>query len=163
MTRASCAISRRCAKLHELRFYYKQALDAMLIGTYLDYGRYIYPYGEYALYHIAGICSQSGDLKTFCHPALWTLMAYDEEYGTAFTQSLYAYLNNFRNISKAAASLNLHRNTFVYHLQRIGEIMEIDLTDYHTSQLIEFSFTLLEYEKKLNFKRRRSNKIEKEN
>jgi hypothetical protein len=30
-----CGISRRCAKPHELRFYYDQALDALLIGTYL--------------------------------------------------------------------------------------------------------------------------------
>jgi hypothetical protein len=37
--------------------------------------------------------------------------------------------------------------------------MGIDLSDYNTSQLLEFSFTLLEYEKKLNNRRRR---VEKE-
>ena len=51
-----CGISRRCMQPAELRFYYRQALDAMRIGTHMDYDRYIYPYGEYAVYHIAQVC-----------------------------------------------------------------------------------------------------------
>jgi DNA-binding PucR family transcriptional regulator len=37
----------------------------------------------------------------------------------------------------------------IYHLQRIEEIMEISLSDYSTVLLLELSFSLLEYEKRL--------------
>ena len=157
-----CGISRRCAKLHELRVHYEQALDALSIGVYLDADRYLYPYGEYAIYHIVKVCCESGNSKVLYHPALMTLISYDEEYGTSFTNSLYAYLSNFMSISNAAVSLKIHRNTFVYHLKRITEIMGINLADYHTLQLLGFSFALLEYEKKQTFYHRDSI-IKKEN
>lgn len=144
-----CGISRRCTQLAELRFYYDQALDALRVGTYMDRERYIYPYGEYAVYHIAEACSEAGGSKVFSHPALEVLMAYDKEYNTTFTNSLYEYLIHFKNISNTAKALHLHRNTLIYHLQRIEEIMEVSLSDYHTIQLLELSFRLLEYDKKI--------------
>jgi len=144
-----CGISRRCTQLADLRFYYEQALDALRVGTYMDRERYIYPYGEYAIYHIAEACSQAGGSKVFSHPALEALMAYDKEYNTTFTNSLYEYLIHFKNISNTAKALHLHRNTLIYHLQRIEEIMEVSLSDYHTVQLLELSFRLLEYDKKI--------------
>jgi hypothetical protein len=158
-----CGISRRCTQLFELRFFYEQALDALRIGTYMDHDRFIYPYGDYAIYHIAEICSETGGSHKFCHPALGKLVAHDEEFNTAFTKSLYAYLSHFRNITDAAKSLHLHRSTMVYHLQRIEEIMEIKLSDYRTAQLLELSYRILEYEKKLDFRKDYNTSIEKEN
>jgi hypothetical protein len=158
-----CGISRRCTQLAELRFYYEQALDALRIGTHLDADRFIYPYGEYAVYHIAESCMEAGGSKTFCHPALLALIAHDQEYGTHFINSLYAYLSHFRNISDAAKALHLHRSTVVYHLRRIEEIMEIHLSDFSTVLLIELSFRILEYEKKLDFRTPKDGLIEKEN
>ena len=51
----------------------------MRIGTHLDPERYIYPYGEYAVYHIAQVCNDNGGTKRFCHPALEVLIRYDED------------------------------------------------------------------------------------
>ena len=158
-----CGISRRCAELSDLRFHYDQAITAMRVGTHLDPGRRIYPYGEYALYHIAETVCSSGGIKAYCHPAMGRLIEYDERYGTSFLKSLYIYLASFRNMSKAASSLNLHRNTLLYQIQRAGEIMEIDLSDYRTSQLIELSFRFLEYEKRQRLEPDSENMIEQEN
>ena len=55
-----CGISRRCTEPAELRLYYEQALDAMRVGTHMDGDRYIYPYGEYAVYHVAEACRTAG-------------------------------------------------------------------------------------------------------
>jgi DNA-binding PucR family transcriptional regulator len=144
-----CGISRRCTQPAELRFYYEQALEAMSIGTHMDFDRYIYPYGEYAIYHVAKLCFDSGGTKTFCHPALEVLIAHDKEYNTSFTESLYTYFRQFRNITDAAAALHIHRNTMVYHLKRIEEITDISLSNYEVMQLLELSFRLLEYDKKI--------------
>jgi hypothetical protein len=144
-----CGISRRCTEPASLQLFYRQALDAMRVGTVMDPDRYIYPYGEYALYHVAQTCAEAGGIERYCHPGLEALLAYDLEYQTHFADSLYAYLRAFRNITTAAASLHLHRNTLVYHLKRIGEIMDISLDKHNTIQQVELSFRLLEYGKKI--------------
>ena len=141
-----CGISRRCQEPSQLRFYYEQALDAMRIGSHMDPERFIYPYGEYAVYHIAQICLKNGGIKRFCHPALEVLIRHDREYSTNFTDSLYTYIRQFKNITNTANALHLHRNTLVYHLKRIEEIMEVNLSDYNVMQLLELSFRILEYD-----------------
>ena len=158
-----CGISRRCTDLVDLRFFYEQANNAMRVGTRLAPARRIYPYGEYALFHIAETLCSSGGVKEYCHPALMKLIEYDSEYDTKFTNSLYMYFKCFRSVSKAAGKMNLHRNTLLYHIQRARDIMEIDLSDYNTSQLIELSLRLLEYESRLNFKSDHRDMIEWEN
>ncbi len=147
-----CGISRRCVQPSELRFYYEQALDAMRIGTYLDFDRYIYPYGAYAVYHIAQVCNENGGIKKFCHPALELLIRYDSEYGTSFTDSLYMYIQQFKNITNTANALHMHRNTLIYHLKRVEEIMEVKLSDSNVVQMLNLSFRLLEYNKQIKRK-----------
>lgn len=63
------------------------------------------------------------------HPAAATLLAYDNAHHTAFTETLYVYLKKERSQSKTAAALNLHRNTLTYRLQRIRELLSVDLDD----------------------------------
>lgn len=144
-----CGISRRCIEPAQLRFHYEQALDALRVGKHMDADRFIYPYGEYAIYHIAELCGQRGGAQKFGHPALAVLLAYDSEYGASFTHSLYAYIRHFKNITKTANALYVHRNTLVYHLRRIEEITEVNLSDYNVMQLFELSFRLLEYDKRI--------------
>lgn len=144
-----CGISRRCTQPSELRFFYRQAMDAMRIGVHMDADRYIYPYGEYAVYHMAEACAEAGGVQQYCHPALEVLIAHDRDYNTQFTHSLYTYLKHFRNITDSANALHLHRSTMVYHLKRIAEIMDLSLDNYNSVQQIELSFRLLEYEKKI--------------
>ena len=157
-----CGISRRCVQPSELRFYYEQAQDAMRIGTHLDPERYIYPYGEYAVYHIAQVCNDNGGTKRFCHPALEVLIRYDEEYSTNFTESLYTYIRQFKNITNTANALHLHRNTLVYHLKRIEEIMDVSLSDANVIQLFDLSFRLLEYDKQIERKEKWNDVPERE-
>ena len=40
---------------------------------------------------------------------------------------LRSYLENDRNIAVTSRILYLHRNTFIYRLERIGEILQMDL------------------------------------
>jgi DNA-binding PucR family transcriptional regulator len=124
----------------------------MRIGAHLDAERYIYPYGEYAVYHIAQVCIDNGGVKRFCHPALEVLLRHDAQYGTSFTDSLYTYIRQFKNITNTANALHLHRNTLVYHLKRIEEIMDVRLSDYNVMQLLELSFRILEYDGKIERK-----------
>ena len=147
-----CGLSRCFTDLTQLRYYYNQAMQALELGYHMDSDKYFYTYDDYAIYHIAKACSASAQLKVFCHPKLLCLMEYDREHKTSFTDSLYAYLKLSRNITNTAKALNLHRNSLIYHLKRIQEILEIDIHSSDTLLHIELSFRLLEYEKKIERK-----------
>lgn len=55
------------------------------------------------------------------------LHAYDSSHNTKYSQTLLAYLMNERNAALAARELYLHRNTLRNHLDKIREIVELDL------------------------------------
>lgn len=145
-------ISRSFRKLEELKDHYYQALEALDLGAHIDLDACIYYYEDYAIYHIAKVCAGSSDLKQFYHPKLEYLMAYDEEHKTSFTDSLYTYLKHSRNITNTAKALHLHRNSMIYHLKRIEEILDFSLSDNEMLLHIELSFRLMEYDKKFNRK-----------
>jgi sugar diacid utilization regulator len=145
-------LSRPFSKLEELKDHYYQSLEALELGTHIDSDVTIYAYDDYAIYHIAKVCADSSDLKQFYHPKLEYLMEYDAEHKTSFTDSLYTYLKHSRNITNTAKALHLHRNSMIYHLKRIEEILNFSLSDNEMLLHIELSFRLMEYDKKFNRK-----------
>ena len=140
-------VSRGFVRLEDLREHYMQSLEALSIGARMGGDAKIHIYDNYAIYHIAKACAQTADLRVFCHPKLDTLMEYDKDHNTSFTNSLYAYLKYSRNITETAKALHLHRNSMIYHLKRIEEILGFSLTDSDTLLHIELSFRFLEYDK----------------
>ncbi len=145
-------LSRAFTKLEELKSHYEQSLEALELGTHIDSDLTIYAYDDYAIYHIAKVCADSADLHQFYHPKLEYLMEYDAEHKTSFTDSLYMYLKHSRNITNTAKALHLHRNSMIYHLKRIEEILNFSLSDNEMLLHIELSFRLMEYDKKFNKK-----------
>ncbi|MBO4831329.1 MAG: helix-turn-helix domain-containing protein [Oscillospiraceae bacterium] len=144
-----CGVSRRFTKLSELRTHYFEAMEALAIGVHMGIEKYMYRYDNYAIYHIAKRCLGSADPIGFLHPKLMELMEYDENHNSALTESLYVYLRCLRNITNAAEALHLHRNTLIYHLKRIEEILGIQLSDRDVLLHFEMSFRFLEYDKKI--------------
>jgi hypothetical protein len=57
------------------------------------------------------------------------LLRHDAEHRTDLTGTLEAYLDRFGEVSKAAADLHVHPNTFRYRLARLSEVGGIDLDD----------------------------------
>ncbi len=145
-------LSRAFTKLEDLRSHYHQSLEALDLGTHIDNDTTLYSYDDFAIYHIAKVCADSSDLRQFYHPKLEHLMEYDAEHKTSFTDSLYMYLKHSRNITNTAKALHLHRNSMIYHLKRIEEILNFSLSDNEMLLHIELSFRLMEYDKKFNKK-----------
>lgn len=144
-----CGLSRPFGSLELIRPHYLQSLEALSLGERMDGGPKIYAYADYAVYYIARVCARADDIEAFCDPRLRLLMEYDREHKTSFTDSLHTYLKCSRNITKTANALHLHRNSMIYHLKRIEEILNIDISDSATLLSIELTFRFLEYDKKL--------------
>ena len=63
------------------------------------------------------------------HPGLVRLKRYDARHGTDFYNTLYQYLLCERNVVATAKALFIHRNSMIYRLQRIQQLLDVDLED----------------------------------
>lgn len=70
---------------------------------------------------------QITDLDSFCHPGILSAWQHGDERDRQFFSSVQTYLANGRNLTDTAKKLNIHRNTLVYRIERVNEILGIDL------------------------------------
>ncbi len=66
----------------------------------------------------------------YCNSRLDKLEEYDHANGTFLQETLLAYYMNGFNTKKTAESLYIHRNSLIYRLNKIEELLEMELTDY---------------------------------
>ena len=145
--RIQCGISRCFEQIAALRVHYEQALNALRTGQQATPDQSVFSYGAVAMQHAAGIVWDSGWAEGFVHPGVQALVEFDHAHHTDFVMTLTAYLRNFGNITNMSKALNMHRNTSIYRMNRISEIMGVCLTDYDTMEQIAFSLLLLSYKK----------------
>jgi len=82
-------------------------------------------------------------LKNFALKYLQPLIDYDEQYGSDLITTLEAYLKNDKKISRTADELFIHRNTVRYRIDRINDILGVDLEDGEMLFNIYFSLKAL--------------------
>lgn len=115
------------------------------IGSHIRKNELIYYYDDIIIYKIISLCSSQGDLIDYCNPALLTLMDFDKKNGTSYVQTLFVFSGNMNNHMDTANTLHIHRNTLIYRLKKIEEIMGISLNDSYIILHILMSFRILEY------------------
>lgn len=141
-------VSNAFEKLVDIRTYHQQARSAIEYGGLVshaidDHG--LYHYRDYAYVQMLAVTARGHDLLTFCHPALRKLLDYDKAHGADLMETLFEYLQCAGNTTRAAAMLNLHKNTLLYRLNRIREIMGTDLSSGEECFQLMFSFRVLLY------------------
>lgn len=85
---------------------------------------------------------KSSILPDTLHPALKILRSYDDEHHTDFYETLRIYLKKERNIAETARTLHLHRNTLLYRLKRLGELVPDDLNNDEVRLHLLLSFEI---------------------
>ncbi len=76
--------------------------------------------------------------------ALQTLYDYDRQHHTNNLELLYTYLHCDRKATETSQQLHMHRNNVLYRINRIEELMGLELGDYSTRLGLEVSFLCLE-------------------
>ena len=71
-----------------------------------------------------------GEIMEYCNNKLDKLEEYDHANGTFLKETLLAYYMNGFNTVRTAESLFIHRNSLMYRLKKIEELLEMELTDY---------------------------------
>jgi sugar diacid utilization regulator len=81
---------------------------------------------ETLMLELRDIVAARGDQPT---GPLARLLAYDAQNNAQLVETLRAYLDEFGDVTAAAARVFVHPNTFRYRLRRVVEVGEVDLRD----------------------------------
>ena len=112
--------------LKETKKYYEQAKKAANVGT--EYPQWTINYfsiiAPIEMFHVI---NRYDDLKAYVFPTVLDLLEYDHKNNANLTTTLYVYLDNFGNTAKSAELLYIHKNTLLYRMQKIKEILHCEL------------------------------------
>lgn len=111
----------------------------------------IYYYEQEYLHHLFSQTSGHGQLLAQIYPDIRLIMKHDQTYHTDLLQTLRAYIFCSRNAAAASEQLHIHKSTFFYRMNKIAEMLGVDIYDGRRLFAYEFTFCLIDYLKNKNF------------
>ncbi len=124
-------ISRPADGLVNLREAYREARNSVSIATQLgDRDQTIY-YGDLKLFQLLLALKERNlePMRRFYQETLGDLVEQDSRKHGDLMRTLAGFFEANGNLAKAAADLDVHRNTLVYRLDRIAELTGLDIDD----------------------------------
>lgn len=136
-------VSRCFNELSDIRQFYEQSDAVLGLGIRMNEDDSIYFYEDYALYHLMHTAEEKKDLKGFCSSHIYDLMEYDRKYQTDYTYSLYVYFSAKGNMKNAAEVFGIQQNSMNYRINKIGEILKVDMRDLDIKLKLYLSIKIL--------------------
>ncbi|MDR0491917.1 MAG: helix-turn-helix domain-containing protein [Oscillospiraceae bacterium] len=144
-----CGISNCFDSLWELPVAYEQAVIASDIASRVKAcgdvggrGRF-HQFSDSLVYHVvsAGRRAAPGAFgSSFFATSIAALRAYDEQHRTETAKILRLFLENERNATSVASIMHMHRNTVLYHMEKINDILGVSLDDPDTRLQLLLAF-----------------------
>ena len=156
-TGCTCGISARMERLSELHNGFLQARDALSTGkrlcregTWFSLSagdapeRRVFYHEIFAPYRVILAFGEKGDISSLCCRGLRLLREYDAQNGTDNMLVLYHYLTSHMSYTEAARRLFMHRNSIIYRINRICEIMGMESISHEEEVALRFSYMTLD-------------------
>lgn len=122
-------VSRVCRDYRLLPEAYCEAKEALEIGRKLNGTVCVYYFDELGAYQFLTKIREMPELKAYYQTVLGKLEHVEPMIRLDLLKTLEHYFSSNGNVYKSAQSLYLHRNSMKYRLERIQEILGIDLDD----------------------------------
>ena len=123
---------------------FEQAAAALGYANGTRSNSWLISFEECALEYIEANVMKQMPMELLAAPHLNKLRRIDRERGTEYYQTLRAWLLNERNIPRTAEALIVHRTTLTYRLEKMRELIPIDLDDPEIRLYLLFSFHLFD-------------------
>lgn len=94
--------------------------------------------------HILLDYSKKVNLKNMIHPTIKKLKEYDEQNNSSLIDTLSIYLSTNQNISEAAKKMHIHYNTMRYRIDKISEVINLDLSDPEMIKTLILSYRIID-------------------
>ena len=141
-----------------LEEYYHQALRAIELGTGTAVAPSLFVYQDYYMEHLTGVFRSRESSEAFMHPQMKVLFEYDEVHHTDYARLLYTWLLCERHLNKTAEALFIHRNTLIYRLKKLNEIIQPDYEDPGVRQHLILSYEMMKQGRQAEGKKRSAGK-----
>ena len=82
--------------------------------------------------------SRLPQVRSYVEERLYSLEEYDRKHGTGLVETLEVMLQNGGSKKQTAEKLYLHRNTMMYRVKKIEEILKCNIGDFTTLQELAF-------------------------
>lgn len=116
------------------------------IGTALEPEKRLYKEYDYYLQIVCSCAVSKIGRARYQEIQLQKLKQEDEIKGTEFYNTLKEYLLHGNNVGMTSKKLYIHRNTMIYRLAKIKEILGLDINDPTVSRCLMLSIILREQE-----------------
>ena len=136
-------ISNDFSDFKNLYYFFEQAREVLTIGKKVGSKKWIYQFEDYNLEYLLEKCNVSKSPEIFCPEGLLRLIDYDIKKGKNNTELLSVFLENNMNIAKTIRQTFLHRSSFLHRLEKINEILNMDLNHSDTRLLLQICLKLL--------------------
>lgn len=129
---AKVGISDRFGDILQFGACMEQAAAALTSGMALDPESTLYFYEDYRFPFIMRTLAGQVSEANLLAPGIARLADYDRQYKTSYLETLERYVLENRNSKKTLEALGIHRNTLLYRLSKIEELLGISLEDGDT-------------------------------
>lgn len=112
-----------------IRRSHQEARQALTLGRRLHGSGHVTDYDDLGIYRLILAAEGLPELRAFQDESLQELVEYDRIHSSNLVETLEAFFAANCSPKEAASLLNVHRNTVLYRLDRIGSITGQDLDD----------------------------------
>ena len=130
--RVSVGMGRPKQGIAGVRMSYREAEQALAMGSRLFAGARVVGFGDLGLYRLLFALQGHPELREFFDDQVRALIDYDRRTGAGLMQTMEAFFRCHGSPTEMAQALHLHRNTVLYRLRRIEEIGHLRLDDPET-------------------------------
>ncbi len=124
----------------DLNFIRTRYLQILFALKHLEDRPGVYMGEQFAMGYLLDRLAQTNQAQMLSHPALEKLKQHDIQRGSELYDTLYQYLLHERSVLKGSEALHIHKNSFLYRMQRIREITGLNL-----EEPLERTYLLLSY------------------
>jgi purine catabolism regulator len=125
--RLSLCLGKFVDKPEELNISYQEAKQIRKISAICTIDQPIITNEELGVYSLLYLLPNSQEVKHFLEKFLYPLLEYDLKHDTNLVETLKMYFISNRNMKQTAERLYTHYNTVIYRLERVKDILAMDL------------------------------------
>ncbi|AUN13817.1 PucR family transcriptional regulator [Paraclostridium sordellii] len=125
----SLSFSRIRESNSDIKISYKEAFKALSMIDIYNRDLKIIKYKELGIIRWLVELSDIKEIQRYCYENLGPILEYDKKHGMDLMGTLKCYFQNNRHLLKTSQELFIHRNTLLYRLSTIKELLKIDLDD----------------------------------
>ena len=142
-------ISNEFTGFGDLPHYYRQSVIALEVGNQKFPYKWVHRFDDIALDYLLNQCRGELPEQLVCSRKILNLKKYDEIHNTDYFHTLHVYVKNHLNAVQTARLLFIHRSTFLYRMEKIKELLRMELDDYDTLLYVMITFKIMEEDEQL--------------